>query len=77
MNITMVKSSYTFQTGLRGFHVYSVKKNWKQSIHQHVEFMREHRNHLDKLAVAGGVLLLGTLNPSIVGNIPRKISRYI
>ena len=48
----------TFQTGLRGFHVYSVTKRRKPSIRQHVEFMREHRNPHDKFAVAGGVLLL-------------------
>ena len=47
----------TFQTGLRGFHVYSVTKRRKPSIRQHVEFMREHRNPHDKFAVAGGVLL--------------------
>ena len=46
----------TFQTALRGFHVYSVTKRQKPSIRQHVEFMREHRNP-HKFAAAGGVLL--------------------
>ena len=70
----MSESCYTFQTGLRGFHVYSVTKNWKPHIHQHVEFMREHRNPHNKFAVARRVLLPGTLNPSIVDHIPRQIS---
>ena len=39
--------------------------------------MREHRNPHDKFVVAGRVLLPGTLNPSIVGHVPREISRYI
>ena len=71
----MVES--TFQSDLRGFQVYSITKNWKPSIHQHVEFMREHRNPHDKFAVAGRVLILGTRNPLIVGHIATQISRYI
>ena len=66
----MVES--TFRSDLRGFQVYSITKNWKPSIHQHVEFMREHRNPHDKFAVAGRVLILGTRNPLSVGHIPHK-----
>ena len=39
-------------------------------------YARAHKLH-DKFAVAGSVLLPGTLNPSNVGNVPHEISRYI
>ena len=61
-------------TGLRGFHVY--RKNWKPHMDQHITFKREQNNNFDQYAVAGFAKLPGTLAPSIVGHIPRELSRF-
>ena len=44
---------------------------------QKLTFHREFDNNFDRFAVAGKTLLPGKLAPSIVGHVPRELSRYI
>ena len=68
--------SYTFYSGLRGFHVY--KNIWVPYPDQVIQFRQEHDNEHDDFAVAGTVRLPGRLVPrTVVGHIPGEISRYV
>ena len=67
--------SFTFDTGLRGYHEYKIQ--WNPYINQPVGFDQEIGNIHDDFAVAGSVLLPGTQHLTIVGHIPRELSRYI
>lgn len=65
---------YEFYCGLRGFHVYS--NIWKPKLNEKINITHERGNMYDSNAMAGKILLPGTLAPSIVGHIPKEISRY-
>ena len=65
----------TFDMGLRGFHVY--RDEWKPYLHQPLKFRVERNNAYDDFAVAGFTKLPGVLLPSIVGHVPRELSRYV
>lgn len=71
----MATSTFDFTTGLRGFHVY--RDIWKPSLNQVINFKQERNNLYDRFAVAGMTKLPGTLAASIVGHIPRELSRFI
>ena len=65
---------FKFLCGLRGFHVYSDK--WKPRIGERISIVHEKRNIHDINAMAGKKTLPGTLAPSIIGHLPKEISRY-
>ena len=66
----------TFDMGLRGFHVY--RDEWKPYLHQPLKFRVERNNAYDDFAVVAGFTKLpGVLLPSIVGHVPRELSRYV
>lgn len=70
----MATGTFDFTTGLRGFHVYG--DIWKPSLNQVITFKRG-KNRYDRFAVAGMTKLPGTLAPSVVGHMPRQLSRFI
>ena len=65
---------YEFSCGLRGFHVYS--NIWKPKLNEKINITHERRNMYDPNAMAGKIMLPGTLVASIVGHIPKEVSRY-
>ena len=71
----MAIGTFDFITGLRGFHVY--RDIWKPSLNQFINFKQEKNNRYDRFAVAGMTILPGTLAASIVGHMPRELSRFI
>ena len=66
--------NFKFLCGLRRFHVYSDK--WKPRIEERISIAHEKRNIHDINAMAGKKTLPGTLAPSIIGHLPKEISRY-
>ena len=71
----MANGTFDFITGLRGFLVY--RDIWKPSLNQFINFKQETYNRYDRFAVAGMAKLPGTLAASIVGHMPRELSRFI
>ena len=65
---------YEFSCGWRGFHVYS--NIWKPKLNEKINITHERGNMYDPNAMAGNIMLPGTLVASIVGHIPKEISRY-
>ena len=66
---------YEFSCGLRGFHVYC--NIWKPKLNEKINITHERGNMYDPNAIAGKIMLPGTLVASIVGHIPKEISRCI
>ena len=66
--------NFKFLCGLRGFHVYSDK--WKPWIGERISIVHEKRNIHDINAIAGKKTLPGILAPSIIGHLPKEVSRY-
>ena len=66
--------NFKFLCGLRAFHVYSDK--WKPRIGERISIVHEKRNIHDINVRAGKKTLPGTLVPSIIGHLPKEISRY-
>ena len=64
----------TFPCGLRGFHVY--QDIWKPVIGETLHCIHERNNDHDRYAIAATKRLPGCLSDSIVGHLPREISRY-
>ena len=52
-------------------------ENQRPAKGQELTFHREFDDVFDRFAVAGKTLLSGKLAPSIVGHVPRELSRYI
>ena len=65
---------YEFSCGLRGFHIYS--NIWKSKLNEKINVTHERGNMYDPNAIAGKIMLPGILVASIVGHIPKEISRY-
>ena len=55
-------------------HIYS--NIWKPKLNEKINITHERGNMYDPNAMAGKIMLPGTLVASIVGNIPKEISRY-
>ena len=66
--------TYEFFCGLRGFHVYCAR--WKPKVADKILIVHEKGNPHEENAMAGKKTLAGTLAPSIIGHIPKEISRY-
>ena len=66
--------NFKFLCGLRGLYMYSDK--WKPRIGERISIVHEKRNIHDINAMAGKKTLPGTLAPSIIGHLPKEISRY-
>ena len=66
--------NFKFLCGLRGFHVYSDK--WKPRTGERISIVHKKRNIHDINAMACKKTLPGTLAPSIIGHLPKEISRY-
>ena len=71
----MASGYFDFVTDMRGFHVY--RDIWKPKLYQLVTCKRERNNVHHCFAIAGMTKVQGTLAPSIIGHIPRELSRYI
>ena len=74
VNMDQTSLNFKILCGLRGFHVYSDK--WKPRIGERISIVHEKRNIHDINAMAGKKHLPGTLAPSIIGHLPKEISRY-
>ena len=70
-------NNFEFYPGLRGYHVYSNTVGWKPYVQEKIILKREHKNPLDKFAVAGKVTMKGKIGLIIVGHVPRQLSRYM
>ena len=64
-----------FLTGLRGYQVY--RNIWKPYVGQNISFRQERDNKYDRFAGCGLVKIPGKIELTIVGHIPREISRYV
>ena len=56
------------------FHVYC--NIWKPKLNEKINITHERGNIYDPNAMAGKIMLPGTLVASIVGHIPKETSRY-
>ena len=65
---------FTFPCGLRGFHEY--RSVWTPTIDDELTATHESSNRFDRYAIAAFKMLPGTIRPSVVGHLPREISRF-
>ena len=65
--------TYSFLCGIRGFHVY--KEVWKPILGERLNLSHERKNLHDRYAIAAYKRLPGRLADSIIGHLPREISR--
>ena len=77
MGNNIVVQHFELASALRGFHVYKNTENRRPVKGQELTFYREFDNEFNRFAVAGKTLLPRKLDPSIVGHVPRELSRYI
>ena len=64
----------SFPCGLRGFHVY--QDIWKPANGEALNCIHEKKNSHDRYAIAATKRLPGRIADSIVGHLPREISRF-
>ena len=64
---------YSFPCGVRGFHVY--KEVCKPILRERLNLSHERKNLHDRYAIAAKKRLPGQLADSIIGHLPREISR--
>ena len=64
---------HSFLCGLRGFHVY--KEIWKPIVGELLRCSHERNNIYDRYAIAANKRLRGRQADSIIGHLPREISR--
>ena len=62
----------SFLCGLRGYHEY--RTVWNPVIDEVLSTRHERNNIHDRYAIAAIKLLPGTIAPSIIGHLPKKIS---
>ena len=65
--------AYSFLCGIRGFHV--CKEVWKPILGEHLNLSHERKNLHDRYAIVAYKRLPGRLADSIIGHLPREISR--
>ena len=65
---------FSFLCGLRGYHEY--RSVWTPSIGEELAAKTESHNIHDRYAIAALKLLPGTIRLSVVGHLPREISRF-
>ena len=65
---------YSFLCGLRGYHQY--QSVWSPVVSEILTVQHERDNAHDRYAIAAFKTLPGRLFPSIVGHLPREISRF-
>lgn len=65
---------FSFLCGLRGYHEY--RAIWTPTIGEELVAKHESHNVQDRYAIAALKLLPGTIHPSVVGHLPREISRF-
>ena len=65
--------TYSFLCGFHGFHVY--KEVWKPILGERLNLSHERKNLHDRYVIAAYKHLLGRLADSIIGHLPREISR--
>ena len=61
------------KSGIRGFHVY--KEVWKPILRERLNLSHERKNFHYRYAIAAYKRLPGQLADSIIGHLPREISR--
>ena len=64
---------HTVDSAIRGFHIY--RSTWTPVLHEQLITSQEHGNAEDRFAVAVSKVDASTATPSIVGHLPREISR--
>ena len=65
--------TYSFLCGIRAFHVH--KEVWKPILGERLNLSHERKNLHDRYAIAAYKRLPGRLADSILGHLPREISR--
>ena len=65
--------TYSFLCGIRGFHSY--KEVWKPILRESLNLFHERKNLHDRYVIAAYKRLPGRLADSIIGHLPREISR--
>ena len=63
----------TFLCALRGYHEY--RFTWSPSVNEVLRARHERNNRYDRYAIAAAKQLPGFLTESVVGHLPREISR--
>lgn len=66
--------TFNFLCGLRGYHEY--RSVWNPVVGESLRARHENDNAHDRYAIAAMKQLPGTIRPSVVGHLPREISRY-
>jgi hypothetical protein len=74
MSGTIDSITTSFPCGLRGFHVY--QDIWKPVNGEALNCIHERKNTHDRYAIAATKRLPGRIADSIVGHLPREISRF-
>lgn len=70
----MANVTYRFSCGIRGYHEY--KTSWAPVLNEVLPVKHESTNCHDRYAIAVMKRLPGTLVASVVGHLPREISRF-
>ena len=70
----MADLRFSFLCGIRGYHEYRVR--WVPALNEVLSTKREIHNRHDCYAIAVMKRLPGSLSDSVVGHLPREISRY-
>ena len=70
----MADLRFSFLCGIRGYHEYRVR--WVPALNEVSSTKREIHNRHDCYAIAVMKRLPGSLSDSVVGHLPREISRY-
>ena len=65
---------HSFLCGLRGYHEY--RRVWTPTVAEELVVQHESHNAYDRYAIAALKLLPGTIRPSVIGHLPREISRF-
>lgn len=66
--------TFTFLCGLRGYHVY--RSVWNPVVSECLPARHESYNAHDRYAIAAFKQLPGSIHLSVVGHLPRELSRY-
>ena len=69
-----LKFRFVFLCGLRGYHEY--RSIWTPTLHEVVEAKQESGNAYDRFAIACTKKLPSHLTKSVVGHLPKEVSRY-
>ena len=70
-----LKIPFVFLCGLRGYHEY--RSVWTPTLHEVVKAKQESGNCYDRFVIACTKKLPSRLTESVVGHLPKEVSRYV